>query len=257
VSPMSRELSDRERFDAIASGYARKDIEPASALARRYQLMFAVEPVLARRGTIGTLIEIGCGAGAVARYLAGRYTTYVGLDYSARLIEAARTLNAGNRQAEFVVGDIKDTRLGVRGDLLLMVGALHHMTDNDAVIRALRELALPGADLVVVEPSRGNPVISLLRAIRSLVDPGYSRDQEYYTRGDMTSLFTRHGLVDVTARSQGYVSKPFGQVILPGGRLALLASRAAVALDRRLDRCMPDWLGLLAWDVVVRARFPE
>jgi len=257
LAETAQELRDRAHFNRFAKRYAKKDYVPSSSLARRYDVQSAVMPLVERTGPLGTVIEIGCGPGAVARYLEGAYETYIGVDYSEKIIAAGRILNGHNGRAHFVVGNAKSIPLPDQiGDAVILLGALHHMTQWDAVMDDLKRVAKPGAHLVMREPFSGNPVVQLLRFVRGLVDPGYSRDQHFFSREELVRLLKSHGFADIEDGYIGYFSTPLAEVILPLGLLATLMSRAAVSVDRWLDRHLPAPLRIMAWNIVIRARFP-
>ena len=254
----ARERRDRDLFNRIAVGYARKDTVKSSSLARRYLLEEALAPLLTDAQDLGTVLDVGCGVGAPALHLRGRYRRYIGVDQSAELIAAARRFNAGNADATFIVGNAKEVDLvGRRVDLVLVLGALHHMTEPDRVIDRLVALAAPGARLVMVEPSSANPAVQALRLIRGLLDPAYSREQHFFARRELQHLVAHHGLAEVEVAYLGYLTPPFAQVVVPFDRLATRLSRLAVRLDATLHRRLPGPLRFLAWDLVVRARFPR
>lgn len=252
---MTRADRDRALFDRIARSYARKDTDPASVHAREYQLRLAVEPILSEDGRIGTLVEIGCGVAGPARYLAGLYDRYIGIDHSAELVEAARLLHRDNTAATFHRCDVLNVDWLVReADLVLAVGALHHMEGLDRVLATLESFAKPGGWLVLVEPQRSNPFIGMLRSLRRRLDSGYSREQVFFRRGQLAELVGEAGFEDVEVMCQGYLSTPFAQVVLPLGPLSRLGAGVAVAVDRFIDRRLGALLGPLAWNQIVRAR---
>ena len=45
-----------------------------------------MKPVIQAEGKIGTLVDVGCGIGAQAKYLDGSFEEYIGIDYSSNLI---------------------------------------------------------------------------------------------------------------------------------------------------------------------------
>ena len=253
---MKRPESDRRLFDSIASAYGRKDVVPVSRIPREAMLMEALRPLLAERNNLGRILDIGCGVGAPAEFLRGSYTDYRGVDHSGKLIAAARDFNKGNPQAQFLAADIEDIPDDWKGaDLVLSIGALHHMADLDAVMGRLTELARPGGILEVVEPQRGNPLIQLMRWIRHRVDPAYSREQVFFSVRELLDLFGRHGVEKSSVQYTGFFSTPFAEVILRPNWLFLPLSRLATAIDRWLGRHLPRWLGWLSFKVVVRGRF--
>jgi SAM-dependent methyltransferase len=111
----------------------------------------------------GRALDIGCGTGTDALYLAGRGWDTTGIDFAPKAITAARKKadDAGVR-AEFVVGDA--SRLadaGVRGpfDLLLDIGCYHTIPAGrrDAYVAGAVQAARPGADLYlagIADPPR-------------------------------------------------------------------------------------------------------
>ena len=253
---MAREQADRELFDRIASRYATKDIVVSSSLAREYQLLAAIEPVLGEIPNLGTLVDVGCGVGAPAKYLDGLYERYIGIDQSAEMIEAAIAFNRGNRRAEFLAQNIKSRELPSNvADVVLSDGALHHITALDEALDALVRVAKPGAFLVVREPQNGNPLLQVLRWGRGIVDPSYSREQIFFSEKDLRELFSSHGVVDISVRFQGFLSTPFAQVVMYPQALIVPLSRVAVSVDRWLNAHLPAVLRRLSFNIVVIGRF--
>ncbi len=252
------ESRDRRLFDSIAAEYAKKDRVRSSSIVRKYQLFRALRPVIESRGNLGTIIEIACGIGAPAHYLEGYYNRYIGIDYSKQLIAAARAYNAGNSRVSFVAANVKSiTGLDLKADLILAIGALHHMTDHAAVFDSLKALVKPGADFVAVEPNRGNALIQLLRGLRSKLDKGYSAEQQFYLASELRELVKSGGLVDITVVPQGYFSPPMAQVIISPQLLTAPLSSLLVAIDSLMDKGQSSFNEKLSWNLIVRARFTK
>jgi SAM-dependent methyltransferase len=256
VDSMARELADQALFDTIAEHYARKDSIASSSLARRSQLLSAIRPVLDAQPSLGTVVEIGCGVGAPARYLMGRYERYIGIDQSEEMIEAARLFNQGNTKANFLVRNARAPDLEPHvADTILSSGALHHMTELDEVMESLVRIARPGAYLVVIEPQNGNPILQLMRWVRGKMDPSYSCDQIYFSEQDLTDLFRGHGISDLSIDFQGFLSTPFAQVVLFPQVLSTPLSRAASRIDPWLADSLPGPLKRLSFNIVIIGRY--
>jgi len=255
---MNREERDQALYDAFAERQARKDVLPASAIARRSQLFSALQPVLAQSSDLGTIVEIGCGIGAPAKILQGHYGRYIGLDHSAEMIGAAAHFNAGNTRAEFIAANVKSAPLPAQtADLILSIGALHHMSRLDDVMQALIRLAKPGAWLVVREPQRGNPLIQGLRWLRTRLDASYSEEQIFFAKAELVDLLQRNGLFDLSVEYQGYFTPPFAQVVMRPQVITAPLSQLADKVDNWLHGRLPAPINKLSFNLVVRARFPR
>jgi ubiquinone/menaquinone biosynthesis C-methylase UbiE len=255
--PGDKETRDRLLFDSIAAKYAKKDRAKSSSLVRKYQIDFALKSLLKQNSNLGTIIEIACGIGAPAYYLKGHYDRYIGIDYSEQQIAAARQFNADNEKATFIAANIKSLdQISDKADLILAIGAIHHMTDITQVFYTLINIAKPGANFVAIEPNRGNLLIQLLRQIRAKLDKGYSEEQHYFLADELKDLIAAGGLTDIAVVPEGYFSPPLAQVIINPQLLSAPVSSMLVAMDRFLDnRNSRFWLSL-SWNLVARGRFP-
>lgn len=255
---LSREQSDRDLFDRVASRYARKDIATSSALARRHQLLAAIEPVLDQLPNLGTLVDVGCGVGATAAYLTDHYERYIGIDQSEEMIKAAIAFNRGNLRAEFIAQNIKSRDLPQNvADVILSDGALHHITELSEAMDALVRIAKPGAFLVIREPQNGNPLLQALRWGRGIVDPSYSKEQIFFSERDLKELFSNHGVMDISVEFQGFLSTPFAQVVMRPQFLSVPLCRAAISIDRWLGARLPEPLKKLSFNIIVIGRFKK
>lgn len=99
-------MSRDPRADELRSGYAPIARGYGDALADELAgkpLDRAFLDAFAERCTGGAIVELGCGPGQVAAYLASRGARVAGLDLSPAMIEEAR---ARHPAIEFVVGDM-------------------------------------------------------------------------------------------------------------------------------------------------------
>lgn len=246
---------DRELFNKTAARYARKDITKSSIQPRHYQVRWAVDPVIEKLGSSITIVELGCGVAAPAKYLAGRYKRYIGVDYSAEMIRAAQIFHKGNSKVEVVVDDVMALSIPANiADLVLAVGVFHHIPNIDKAFGSVLKIGKPGGYLVVIEPQRANPVIQMLRWLRGFLDSSYSREQRFFSKQELITLCESAGFENIKVEHQGFLSKPFGQIVL--SPLFAPLSKLAVAIDRVLDEHLPQPFRFLSWDLVVRAQFP-
>ena len=112
-----------------------------AAIYRAWQAPFArakFAPILRHNdmSRVRRVLDVGCGPGTNAAVFRG--TRYVGLDFNARYIEAARRQHAG----EFIVADACSYSAppADRFDFILMNSLLHHIETQD-VRRMLAQLA--------------------------------------------------------------------------------------------------------------------
>jgi SAM-dependent methyltransferase len=255
---VTRERTDRALFDRIASRYARKDSIASSSLARKSQLLSAVKPVLAEWPNLGTVVDIGCGVGASAKYLAGHYERYIGIDQSEEMIKAAVIFNRGNPRAELIAENAKSGDLPQNvADVILSVGALHHMTELEDVMDSLVRIAKPRAFLVAIEPQNSNPLLQVMRWIRGILDSSYSREQIFFSEEHLRDLFVNHGIMDLSVEFQGFLTPPFAQLVLHPQALVAPLSRVAIQVDSWLNTHLPRWLRKLSFNIVVVGRFTK
>ena len=111
----------------------------------------------------GRALDLGCGTGTDALYLAGRGWETTGIDFAPEAITAARKkADDAGVKAVFVVGDASRLpEAGVRGpfDLLLDIGCYHTIPAGrrDAYVAGAAEAARPGADFYlagIADPPR-------------------------------------------------------------------------------------------------------
>lgn len=101
----------------------------------------------------GRAIDLGCGAGANAIYLAERGFDVTGVDYAAAAIDKARArAHAANTPVNFAVDDLTNLRR-VSGafDFLLDYGTLDDLDlpQRDAYLRSLLPLTRPGSQFLL------------------------------------------------------------------------------------------------------------
>jgi 2-polyprenyl-3-methyl-5-hydroxy-6-metoxy-1,4-benzoquinol methylase len=247
-------LRDRALFDRIAESYARKDLFPASAVARQTRLQQTLSHHAL--GTDIDILEIGCGAGYSARYLSGSYRSFTGIDYSEELIRYAKAENSVPN-ARFEAIDLENYHPGCQFDAVFMIGVLHHMTDMAAEIRSVVKLLRPGGMVAVNEPQPSNPIVHGMRMLRVKLDKSYSGEQVELTVDQVKTLFSDAGLVNVSSAPQGYLSTPFAEVVIKPGIISRPLSSAAVYIDAKLEKYCKILLRNWSWNAVVSGTKPD
>ena len=260
MNNISREDKDRLLFNKIAEKYAKKDLALSSAYARKYQLNFALRPLLTQRSTLRTILDIGCGIGAPSEYLQRKYKNYIGLDHSRSLINIAQSLYQGNN-IRFIAGSIDDiNKYNINFfniDLVMMIGVLHHLTNIKKKLDKLIESAVPSTIFVAIEPNKANFFIQLLRRVRKKVDVSYSKEQTYFSKSELFNIFERAGFRDIELRYQGFFSPPFAQVVIKPQLIGIILSKFAVLIDKIIDALLLEKLKFLSWNIVIKAKFPK
>jgi 2-polyprenyl-3-methyl-5-hydroxy-6-metoxy-1,4-benzoquinol methylase len=251
MDPSAIERRDQQLFNEIAESYSRKDLFGPSRIARRLRLDATWAGVSARQDV--DVLEVGCGAGFAARYLAGRYGRYMGVDHAESLVALARRHHQ-LPNVRFESAGVHELSSAERFDVILLIGVLHHLDDLPASLTRMVELLKPGGWLVANEPQRANPVVGWLRAVRKRVDREYSRDQRQFTASELRSALEQARLTDVRVWPQGWFSTPFAEVPLRPALATWPVAALACALDRAIAR-LPSWsTGWASWNLAAAGR---
>jgi SAM-dependent methyltransferase len=105
--------------------------------------------------TPGRALDLGCGTGTNAIYMAQHGWDVTGIDFTPRAIGLARAkVEASNAKPRIILGDVtKLEELGVgKGfSLVFDLGCLHSIPEGrrDAYARGVTEVTVPGADFLV------------------------------------------------------------------------------------------------------------
>jgi SAM-dependent methyltransferase len=111
-----------------------------------------LKEVVRERGSPGRALDLGCGSGVFAVYMAKRGGQVTGIDLMPRAIEMARERAAReNARVEWVHGDLLEWTPSVQFDLILDSGCLHSLIGGD--LRRYRAQLLswlaPGGDYIL------------------------------------------------------------------------------------------------------------
>jgi 2-polyprenyl-3-methyl-5-hydroxy-6-metoxy-1,4-benzoquinol methylase len=108
-----------------------------------------VARLLRARGASGALADIGCGTGALAREVAGRFAAIVGVD--------AVRYDGLPRDVTFLRADLDAERLPLNDesvDVAAAVEVIEHLENPRAFVRELTRITRPGGWIVVTTPNQ-------------------------------------------------------------------------------------------------------
>jgi len=140
-----------------------------------------------------TLLELGCGTGAVIRECQrrGLAERYVGMDYSE---EAIAYLLGHSTGISAVAADVTvpDALAGLSADVVILSHVLEHLEDPTSVLRALNGLRCSHAVLEV--PLEDLPIGRIKSWVRTRV-PNHAGHVQFYSGGSFEALVRDCGLV--------------------------------------------------------------
>jgi ubiquinone/menaquinone biosynthesis C-methylase UbiE len=164
---MTRLALVQHLFDESAERYGR-DIAPVLApLAADFAAYVAPQPE-------DRALDAGTGTGIVARLIAPRVRSVIGVDVSARSLDVARRETAA-ANLHFARADLNRLPFGAGAFALVVASFGLNATDPDHSLPALRRAVAPGGRLVVQE---WGPIAEVDRALEDLLmdhiadDPG-------------------------------------------------------------------------------------
>jgi ubiquinone/menaquinone biosynthesis C-methylase UbiE len=156
-----------------------------------------------------TMLEIGCGAGRMARTLASRFKLVYAYDVSDRYIQIAREKNSYLKNVVFRVNDglsfpeIEDESV----DFVFSGWTIQHMPTKDIVVKNIKEIArtlkkggLYKIDPRITAPSRFKE-FAMSKLVRPIVLPFLVKDKLKSTPTFTGVAFTEKELVAILSRS--------------------------------------------------------
>ena len=110
-----------------------------------------------------SILDIGCGAGTLAKALAGHGAIVTGVDPNPEALAAARAAVTG---ATFVIGSAEALPVpDASQDGAGMLNSLHHVPSPAVALREAARVLRPGCSLVVVEPVAAGSSFEVLRPV--------------------------------------------------------------------------------------------
>ena len=256
---VTRALAETQHaFDGVAAGYHQSNEE--NGLLR--EMRARVRQTLEASAPAGShILDLGCGPGSDAAYLAGKGYRVTAIDWSARMVEEAR-----RRVAEAGVGQRVDVlNIGIHEiDRLAPVdaffdaaysnfGPLNCVVDLPAAARLIADRLRPGGVLVAsvigrvcpweiaLYAARGDISRAAIRFRRGLVPvplDGRTVWTRYFAPREFEAIFAAVGMTRVSLRALGLFAPP---PYLQG--FADRQPRLMAALQR-VDNRVGGWPGL-------------
>jgi 2-polyprenyl-3-methyl-5-hydroxy-6-metoxy-1,4-benzoquinol methylase len=219
------------------SGHPRATLEERLAPTRGASgdAVYALaQRTLDKRGAYGgTLVDTGCGSGALLRLLRGRFDALVGID--------AVRYDGIPADVRFVEHDLNEPAIPLESGCAQVVAALEvieHLENPRAFVRELARLVAPGGWLLVSTPnqlsllSKGTLVVK--NRFNAFQDGAYPVHVTALLEVDLLRIAREAGLVDAQTE---YTQR---------GRLPLSSVHYPRALSRRFPRALSDNVLLIA-----------
>jgi ubiquinone/menaquinone biosynthesis C-methylase UbiE len=136
---------------------------------------------------IKNVLELGCGIGAVAAFLADTYNMNVrGTDYDDRQIQIARKRHPENAHLAYQVEDA--TRLSFQDasfDLVISQNVFHHLAQWQTAVLEIRRVLRPGGFLLWLD-------LALPKRVARLFQPLF-KSHGLYGIAEVKSVFEKQG----------------------------------------------------------------
>jgi SAM-dependent methyltransferase len=136
------------------------------------------------------ILDLGCGAGQLARAIADAGAHVTGLDKSPEMIAEAR---ANFPDLDFLTGDAANFAFDQPFDAVFSNAALHWVYDHEGVARSVSRALRPGGRFVAELGGRGN-IRSVVAAFHKVLGADARLPWRYPSVGEFASILDRHGL---------------------------------------------------------------
>jgi trans-aconitate methyltransferase len=187
----------KTHFELSAAEYERSR---GGHLGRRRRQL--VERELEAHVTDGaTVLEIGCGPGALLAEIAGERPEldFLGVDVESRMIEHARKAHAGENVTYELV-DLGEESPSFEADFAFSIDLLHHVHDLPPFLAGVHSVLRPGATWLVIEPNVFHPYIHWSQARMK----GAGLDEDHFRPSVVEPLFRGAGL-DLASRRYAFL----------------------------------------------------
>lgn len=163
-------------------------------------------------------LDVGCGVGTLAFYLASKGFDVTGVDVSSRAVEIAKgNILSKELHVDFQLGDVSKLKTKEKYDLVICTEVVEHIEDDLAFVKSIYKQIAPKGYLFLSTPSVNAPLYRLGMLKKFDDEVGHLRR---YTEESITELVSKSGFeVIESAKAEGilrnslFTIKPFGQLI--------------------------------------------
>jgi SAM-dependent methyltransferase len=191
------------------------------SLGRGHEAIHAmVARLLAARNASGTLADVGCGTGDLARAVEGRFADITGVD-------AVRYDGLPSR-VRFVAADLDAPPLPIPDasvDVAAAVEVVEHLENPRALVRELTRITRPGGWVVVTTPNQLSALSLLTLVLKGRFSAFQERDYPAHRTAlleiDLRRIAAECGLDDVDVVYSGWGRVPLTAWHYPAAAAAL------------------------------------
>jgi SAM-dependent methyltransferase len=200
-----------------------------------------------------TVLDAGCGSGALTRGLPAFATRVDAIDPSEAMLREARRLTGEDARIRWIRGRAEDAPLAPPYGLIT-AGASIHWMDPEVVMRRFRDALAPGARLAIVDMENVHPQMPYRDEFVSVIQRHSALDHH----DDFAALITKLESSGHFAREGDHRTRsvPFEQSV--DDYMAMLASTSSLSratLGERTDAFESDARAVLSRHHIDRIRF--
>ncbi len=186
------------------------------------------------------VLDYGCGIGTLTNKIYSK--TVVGVDLSKNLIHIARREGT---KGFFIIGDAENLPFKENAfNKIIGRGILHHLQRPDKGVRELMRVISPPGKIVLSEPNERNLLIRFVRSLLKLLNPSYSKEQEYFKADHLQKMFLSPKVIYF-----GYFSYPFGFPDLIPISLPSPVIKFLIRIDEWISRI--PFVNTMSWQIFI------
>ncbi len=243
-------------YQRLAESYRVRYGSDFSRMFHQYhfeRLMAAAAPTVEK-----TVLDAGCGGGAVLHCLSGAFGSVVGLDLSPEMLGIIDRGTDSN--CALVLGQMERIPLPDESvDCIICRGALSHVDAVPPILQEFQRVLKHGGVVVISEPSLDSVLLRLPRAVITSRSKVFKKGHKAYGSNDLLPLLRRAGLTVARKEYFGYLSFPICDMadvlpILPRLPFKTGITAMLIAIDRVLS--LIPVVNRQAWHLILTAHKP-